>query len=83
VNEARNLLQNYHLFNVPAAKHETPPRATARAKRRKQKARRLCERLSSLNGQIRYRRNVDHSKKGAVALKELDYAERYTDSWER
>jgi hypothetical protein len=28
VNGQRNLLQNYHLFDVPAAKHETPRGAT-------------------------------------------------------
>jgi hypothetical protein len=38
VNEARNLLQNYRLFDVPATKHETPRRATGRAKPENQKS---------------------------------------------
>jgi hypothetical protein len=39
VNEARNLLQNYHLFDVPAAKHETPRRAKGACKAPKIKKR--------------------------------------------
>jgi hypothetical protein len=35
VNEPRNLLQNYRLFDVPATKHETPRGAMGRAERRK------------------------------------------------
>jgi hypothetical protein len=59
VNEPRNLLQNYRLFDVPATKHETRRAAMGRAKRR------------SMNNEQKKRDAVDQMQPSRTSFVEL------------